>query len=208
MLVVIFGAGGHGQVVADIVFHMWKSGRDLEIHGFLDNDPALAGRSIMGVKVLGSEDMLPELGHDALIAAIGDNATRRRVFDSLADSENFIAAIHPSAIIAPDARIGRGAMVCAGAVIGPGSTIGENAIVNTGATIDHHNTIGAHAHVAPGVNLGGNVSVGERALVGIGSCAVPGVTIGAGAVVGAGSTIIRDIPAGETWAGCPARRLG
>lgn len=207
MLVVILGAGGHGQVTADILFQMWKHGNDLEIHGFLDSDPALAETKIMGIRVLGDESRLGELGHDAIITAIGDNGLRRKLFEAYSGSESFIAAIHPSAIIAPDVVIGDGSMICAAAVINPGTVIGENTIINTGATVDHHCNIGPHAHIAPGVNLGGNVTVGEEAFVGIGASVIPGVTIGAGAVVGAGAAVVRDVPAGETWAGVPARKL-
>ncbi|MBU1249216.1 MAG: acetyltransferase [Proteobacteria bacterium] len=208
MLVVILGAGGHGQVVADILFNMWRNGRDLEIYGFLDDDPTLTGTSVMGIKVLGSRDILGELSHDALVAAIGDNTVRKSFFESLSETEVFIPAIHPSAVIAPDVQVKSGAMVCAGAIINPGTSIGSNAIVNTGALLDHHNKIGAHSHVAPGVNLGGNVTVGEGAFIGIGASVIPGITIGAGAIVGAGAVVVRDIPAAETWVGVPAHKLG
>jgi len=33
----------------------------------------------------------------------------------------------------------------------------------------------------------------------------PGVTVGAWAVVGARSTVVKDVPAGQIWAGNPAR---
>lgn len=207
MLVVILGAGGHGQVTADILFQMWKSGQDLEIHGFLDKDPALTGTRVMGIRVLGDENLLERLGHDAIIAAIGDNDRRRALFEAFSDSESFVTAIHPSAVIAPDVVIGEGCMVCAGAVVNPGAAIGDNAIINTGATVDHHCVIGPHSHIAPGAHLGGGVSVGQGAFVGIGASVVPGVSIGEKAVVGAGAAVVRDVPGKETWVGVPASKL-
>jgi acetyltransferase-like isoleucine patch superfamily enzyme len=35
----------------------------------------------------------------------------------------------------------------------------------------------------------------------------PGVRIGAGAVIGMSAAVLRNVPAGETWAGVPAREL-
>lgn len=49
--------------------------------------------------------------------------------------------------------------------------------------------------------------VGENASVGSSVTIMCGVTIGRDAVVGAGSLVLSDIPAGEVWAGNPARFL-
>ncbi|WP_311380736.1 DapH/DapD/GlmU-related protein [Arthrobacter sp. ISL-28] len=51
------------------------------------------------------------------------------------------------------------------------------------------------------ISIGRNCFIGQRAVV------LGGVTIGDGAVVGAGSVVTRDIPAGATAAGVPARIL-
>ena len=45
----------------------------------------------------------------------------------------------------------------------------------------------------------------EGASIGSGSVILCGHTIGRNAVVGAGSVVTRDVPAGEIWAGNPAR---
>jgi UDP-2-acetamido-3-amino-2,3-dideoxy-glucuronate N-acetyltransferase len=42
--------------------------------------------------------------------------------------------------------------------------------------------------------------------VGANATILGGVTIGEGAVIGAGSVVTKDVPAGETWYGNPARR--
>jgi UDP-2-acetamido-3-amino-2,3-dideoxy-glucuronate N-acetyltransferase len=49
--------------------------------------------------------------------------------------------------------------------------------------------------------------VREGARLGAGVTVICGVTIGEGALVGAGSVVTRDVPPGEIWAGCPAKKL-
>ena len=204
--VMILGAGGHAQVVADILLRAHEAGANCQPVGCLDDNSVLTASAIMGLPVLGTIVQLGEFDHDAVIVAIGDNCIRARVFGSVrARGERIIHAIHPTAVLAPDVRLGKGVMICAGVIVNPGTTIGDSVILNTGCTVDHHNQIDSHAHVAPGAHLGGNVHVGEGALVGIGTAVIPGCTIGDWAVVGAGSVVTRDIPPYSTAVGVRAR---
>ncbi len=54
----------------------------------------------------------------------------------------------------------------------------------------------------------GEVVIGERAMIGAGAIILPGVEIGPGASVAANSLVTRDVPAGETVAGVPAKPMG
>lgn len=209
MKIVVLGASGHGQVVADVIFQMWTRGREMELVGYLDDNKALTGTRLLGLPVLGTLADLPATPHDCVILGIGDNADRARLYAELtAARKRFVTAIHPTAVLAPDVVVGAGSVLCAGTVVNPGAHIGENAILNTCASIDHHCEMGAHSHVAPGVHLAGRVCVGEGAFVGIGACAVPGVSIGAWSTVGAGAAVTQDVPERVTVAGVPARPLG
>ena len=209
MRVLILGAGGHAQVVADILLRMRDAGAGLAPLGYLDDDPALAGQRLLDLPVLGAIASLPTITHDAVVVAVSDNATRQRLFARLErQGKRFALACHPRAIVAPGVPLGPGAMICAGAVVNLGSAIGANVILNTGCTVDHHNRVGDHAHLAPGVHLGGEVTVGEGVFLGIGSTVIPGRTIGAWSMVGAGSVVTKDIPEAVMAVGVPARVMG
>jgi sugar O-acyltransferase (sialic acid O-acetyltransferase NeuD family) len=205
MRIIVIGAGGHGQVVADVLQRMRDAGAESIVAGYLDDDPALMGSALLGVPVLGPVRDLSSVSHDAVIVAVGRNQTRMRLAEDLKRSgERFAVARHPSAVIAPDVVIGPGSMICAGVIVNPGTTIGAHAILNTGSTIDHHNGIGDYAHIGPGAHLGGNVRIGMGTLIGIGSTVLPQRQVGEWSVIGAGSVVIKDVPSGVTAIGAPA----
>jgi maltose O-acetyltransferase len=59
-----------------------------------------------------------------------------------------------------------------------------------------------------GLEFGRAVKIGGDVWIGGGAIILPGVTIGDGAVIGAGSVVTRDVAAGVTVAGNPARPRG
>lgn len=206
--ILILGAGGHAQVVADILLRARDAGQPITPIGYLDDDASLHGKVLVDLPVLGYTSSLGRIPHDAVIIAIGNNQIRKRLADELsAAGETFASARHPSAIIAPDVRIGSGVMICAGVVVNTGTVIGAHVILNTGCTVDHHNSIGSHAHIAPGVHTGGEVVIEEGVLVGIGATVAPRTSVGGWAVVGAGAVVTKPVPPGITVVGVPARPL-
>lgn len=78
--------------------------------------------------------------------------------------------------------------------------IGEGCIITTGVHILTHffNTKDRKFYA-------GKVKIGHHVFIGMNTLIVNAVNIGDDAVIGAGSIVNRDIPAGEIWAGNPAR---
>ncbi len=203
--VVVVGAGGHAKVVLEALWAM----DTFEVVGLID--PNAADLEVLGVPVLGGDELLPRLfeqGVASAVVAIGSNRRRQQLGHSLlAMGFTLPAVVHPSAFISPSAVIGQGSVVMARAVVGTLASVGELAIINTGAIVEHDNQIGKSTHICPGVALAGGVRVGDRALVGVGSAVRPEISIGDDSIVGAGSAVVTNVPSGVTVAGTPARKL-
>lgn len=73
--------------------------------------------------------------------------------------------------------------------------------------VGHDAQIGAECELAPGTVVCGYARIGARVRIGVNASILPYRVIGDGARIGAGAVVTKDVPAGEVWAGNPARRL-
>jgi acetyltransferase-like isoleucine patch superfamily enzyme len=85
--------------------------------------------------------------------------------------------------------------------------LGAHVAVMPAVVLTHDDVIGDGVTFGAGVRVAGGVAIERGAYVGSGALVREGVVVGEGSVVGMGAVVTRSVPAGEVWAGVPARRL-
>ena len=206
--VVFWGATGQAKVLNEALF-----GTDFQLVALVDNRvvtspfpdiPLLKGETGLN-SWLDQRDSRKDL-----FAAVAVGGARGRDRTELMDllrmrGLKLLTVIHRTAFVAADAQIGEGCQVMAQAAVCTHVQLGSGVIVNTAATVDHDCFIGKGAHIAPGAHLAGEVVVGERAFIGVGAIVLPHLLIGEDAIVGAGAVVTKNVQAGVTVVGNPAR---
>jgi sugar O-acyltransferase (sialic acid O-acetyltransferase NeuD family) len=195
---IIVGAGGHGSEVYEELLRS-----KVDVAAFYD-------------EVNSSLEQLFELPviHDAsemqlkdFVLAVGKPSLRKGLFERLLS-----IGAHPCNVIAATAQVsllevdlGSGLNIMHSVYIGPRVSLGNGTLINAKSSIHHDTKIGSFCEVCIGVTIAGRCTIEDEVFIGMGALILPGINIGKGAILGAGAVVTKDVPAGATVKGIPAK---
>lgn len=186
--VVILGAGGHGQALADVI----EATRQFRIFGYLD-DFQPKGASVRGYPVVGNFQAVPEFVSDTVAFAIGigqikSSRPRQELFQSVRSAGGQLPVIvSPHSYVSPNSTIGSGTVVFHGAIVNVGAVIGENCIINSMALIEHDVRVEDHCHVSTGARVNGGARIGASSFIGSSAIVIQEQEVAANSIVPAGA---------------------
>lgn len=203
----IFGCGGFGREILQIVLDQNRECLTWRVLGFLVSESVDAPELVQGFPVYRDIRQIGDLDHLHFGVGVGNPQARRSVVGRLRAQgvKKFPTLVHPRAWIGSEVSLAEGVIICAGALLTTDILLGPHVHVNIGATVGHDAVIGGFSTLSPGVHVSGKVTLGEGVEVGTGACLNPGIRIGADAIIGSAAAVVRDIPEGCTAVGVPAK---
>lgn len=146
MRLVILGAGGYGQTVADVAS---QSDRYDEIIFLDDNAPNAVGKCEEYIQYIDA--------NTEIYPAFGNNEARLNWVNRLLEARAVVPTIvHPTAYISPTVTMECGNVVLPKAVANTSCHLGKGCIINCGALIDHGCVIEDGVHVCLGAIVKGD----------------------------------------------------
>ena len=203
---VIFGAGGLARELWGWVCNGRNTTLRTLIRGFVV-DGAHAIHRYGELPILDRDEAESD-GPPTYLLAVADPASRRRLVGEL-DARGWTAGsyVHESAVLGVHISVGPGTLIFPRCSISSDVKIGAHVLVNGGTAIGHDCMIGSYTSLLGGNSINGGVVLGEGVLIGSGASIYPGRRVGDGAIIGMGSAVFRNVRAGQTVYGNPARSL-
>lgn len=205
---IIIGARGFGREVCNLAWDCIEAGSDIDVKGFLDdNEHALDNLKGYPPILSSVENYVPE-ENDLFICALGDVKWKRHYANIILDKSGiFTTLIHPTATISRMSSLGHGCIVSRFATISCDVCIGNFVTISAHAGLGHDTIVDDWCHIGGFSNLSGGVHLKEMVTLHPQANIVPHKTIGEGSIIGTGSVVLRNVGAGITVFGNPAKRM-
>ena len=207
--IVIFGAGGLGREVLQVLRDQQKVGMEVECLGFLVDPEFASLSSIHGMPVY--QDIAPIAVDRSIqfVVAIGNPLLRFSTVGKIQAEigSRFATVVHPSCILGDNVIVGSGSILLPGASATTDVRIGQHVVINPQVSLAHDCIVEDYVSLGPKVTLAGGVHLEQGCELGTAATIIPKQRVGCWAVVGAGAVVTASISPNVTVVGVPARAL-
>lgn len=204
MQLAIYGPGGYGREVASF---FRRQGEVV----FVSDSGDEIGTLVNDILVI-SFDELVRRGWPVCIAVA--DATTRRILAEKCDRSGVPhrSAIASTCVIGDAVQLIEGAILSDFAMVTASASIGRCFHANIYSYVAHDCVVGDYVTLAPRVCVNGNTIIEDDVYIGTGAVLKQGTSskplrIGKGAIIGMGAVVTKDVAAGVTVVGNPARPL-
>ena len=207
----IFGASGFGREVLPLVRQQLQLSKEMPWElVFVDDHPPAT--ELNGHRVLTYAQWIAEPAVSRHISlAIANSAVREKLaMRCMADGVQFFDVKAANVVVLDNVQTGLGAVLCPFVTLTSNIRIGQQFHANIYCYVAHDCLIGDFVTFAPSVHCNGNVVIEDYAYIGSGAVTKQGkpgqpLVIGKGAIVGMGAVVTRNVLAGTTVVGNPAK---
>ncbi|MBI3132459.1 MAG: hypothetical protein HYZ13_14175 [Acidobacteria bacterium] len=168
--------------------------------------PEGSGYVVDRVQELFPEDDFRPAPDEVFVVANGEPRIKAALVRKIeAAGGEIISMIHPTAYVAPNAKVGHGAILCPFAFVAPFAELEPHVTMNVHAGTGHNSKLATFVVLSPYASVSGAAELGTEVFMGTHSYVAPVVKIGARTKISTGAFAVVDIPANALAIGNPAR---
>lgn len=208
--IVIFGAGGLGREVAQLIDDVNADRKQWNLLGYIDETFEKQEAIINDNVVLGSLDWLNNNTRLNLwiVCAVANPRDKYHIIKKITNYNlRFANLIYPDVRLNKSVVLGVGNIICWNSFLSVNTKIGNHIVLNPSCGIGHDTVIHDYSSLYWNVTLSGNVQVNEGCELGSKVMILPKKIVGKWSVVGAGSVVVSNIPKNCVAVGVPAKPI-